>query len=190
MIYDTAMFEKKLEKSIKVIQLDRRPDIPETSHRKRSRNDAPKRFSKHRNPRKDYKNDQPKDGIENIEINPSLKNETVKKNVKKIEPHTNPTNDSGKSSLKNKVSKGPSKIDLNEKKLDEDFDNFIKQLDEIDTKPPSKNFKKKSKKKIRLSKSTRDRKKLPSSDSVTPKKRRASKRKPMPSQPTKKPRRQ
>ena len=181
---------KKLEKSIKVIQLDKRPDIPETSHAKRSRNDTPKRFSKNRNSRKDYKNDQPKGGIKNVEINPSLKHETLKKNVKKIKPHDNSKNDSSKTDLKNKVSKGPSKIDLNEKKLDEDFDNFIKQLDEIDTKPPSKNFKKKSKKKIRLSKSTGDRKKLPSSDSVSPNKRRASKRKPMPSQPTKKPRRQ
>ena len=181
---------KKLEKSIKVIQLDKRPDIPETSHAKRSRNDAPKRFSKHRNPRKDYKNDQPKGGVENVEINPSLKHETLKKNVKKIKPHDNSKNDSGKTDLKNKASKASLKIDLNEKKLDEDFDNFIKQLDEIDTKPPSKIFKKKSKKKIRLFKSTGNRKKLPSSDSVTPKKRRASKRKPMPSQPTRKPRKQ
>ncbi len=161
---------KKLEKSIKVIQLDKRPDIPETSHAKRSRNDAPKRFSKHRNPHKDYKNDQPKDGVENVEINPSLKHETLKKNVKKIKPHDNSKNDSGKTDLKNKASKASLKIDLNEKKLDEDFDNFIKQLDEIDTKPPSKIFKKKSKKKIRLFKSTGNRKKLPSSDSVTPKK--------------------
>ena len=177
---------KKLEKSIKVIQLDKRPDIPETSHAKRSRNDAPKRFSKHRNPRKDYKNDQPKGGVKNVDINPSLKHETLKKNLKKIKPHANSKNEADKPNLKNKASKGPSKIDLNEKKLDEDFDNFIKQLDEIDTKPPSKNFKKKSKKKIRLSKSTGDRKKLPSSDSVSPKKRRASRRKPMPSQPIKK----
>ena len=178
---------KKLENSIKVIQLDKRPDIPETSRGKRSRNEAPKRFSKHRNARKDYKNDHPKDGIKNIEITPSLKHGTVKNNVKKIEPDTNSKVDSGKPDFKNKAPKRPSKIDLNEKKLDEDFDNFIKQLDAIDTKPPSKNFKKKSKKKIRLSKSAGDRKKLPSPDSVSPKKRRASRRKPMPSQPIKKP---
>ena len=173
-----------------MIQLDKRPDIPETSHAKRSRNDTPKRFSKHRNPRKDYKNDQPKGGVKNVDINPSLIHETQKKNVKKIKPHDNSKNDSGNTDLKNKASKASLKIDLNEKKLDEDFDNFIKQLEEIDTKPPSKIFKKKSKKKIRLFKSTGNRKKLPSSDSITPKKRRASKRKPMPSQPTRKPRKQ
>ena len=116
-----------------------------------------------------------------------MKQETVKNNVKKIEPDTNSKVDSGKPDFKTKVPKRPSKIDLNEKKLDEDFDNFIKQLDEIDTKPPSKNFKKKSKKKIRLSKGAGGGKKLPSSDSVSPKKRRASRRKPMPSQPIKKP---
>ena len=82
-----------------------------------------------------------------------------------------------------------SKIGLDDKKLDEDFDKFIKQLDEIDTRPPSKGFKKKNKK-IKSSKRTEDHKKSPTPTSVGLKKRRATKRKPMPSQPTRKSRRQ
>ena len=81
------------------------------------------------------------------------------------------------------------KVDLDEKKLDEDFDKFIKQLDEIDTRPPSKGFKKKNKK-IKSSKRTENHKKSPYFTSVGIKKRRATKRKPMPSQPKRKSQRQ
>ena len=97
--------------------------------------------------------------------------------------------DRSKVNLNTNAPKNTSKIDLNDKKLDEDFDKFIKQLDEIDTRPPSKGFKKKNKK-IKSSKRTEDQKTAPPTTSVGIKKRRATKRKPMPSQPTRKSQRQ
>ena len=55
----------------------------------------------------------------------------------------------GKSKAKTKASRDISKSELDTKKLDDDFDQFIKQLEEIDTRLPTKGFGKKNKKKKR-----------------------------------------
>lgn len=55
----------------------------------------------------------------------------------------------GKSKAKTKALRDISKSELDTKKLDDDFDQFIKQLEEIDTRLPTKGFGKKNKKKKR-----------------------------------------
>tara|TARA_B100001093_G_scaffold299700_1_gene285778 strand:- start:172 stop:1221 length:1050 start_codon:yes stop_codon:yes gene_type:complete len=180
---------KKLEKTIKVVQLEKRPEISDASRVRRSRDEKPKRFSTKSNPRSDYKNNKIKDDVGNARITPFLKHEKPKKDIERVEPKGNLKGDRPKVNLNTNAPKNTSKIDLNDKKLDEDFDKFIRQLDEIDTRPPSKGFKKKNKR-IKSSKRTEDQKTAPPPTSVGIKKRRATKRKPMPSQPTRKSRRQ
>jgi hypothetical protein len=180
---------KKLEKTIKVVRLDKRPEISDASRVRRSRDEKTKPSPTKRNPRSDYKNDKIKADLGKAKITPVLKHEKPKKDIKRVEPKGSLKGDRSKVNLNTNDTTKTSKIGLDDKKLDEDFDKFIKQLDEIDTRPPSKGFKKKNKK-IKSSKRTEDHKKSPPPTSVGLKKRRATKRKPMPSQPTRKSRRQ
>lgn len=180
---------KKLEKTIKVVQLDKRPEISDASRVRRSREEKTKQSATKRNPRSDYTNDKIKAGLGKAKITPVLKHEKPKKDIKRVEPKRSLKGDRSKVNLNTNDTTKTSKIGLDDKKLDEDFDKFIKQLDEIDTRPPSKGFKKKNKK-IKSSKRTEDHKKSPPPTSVGLKKRRATKRKPMPSQPTRKSRTQ
>ena len=76
---------------------------------------------------------------------------------------------------------------MEQNKVDEDFDKFIKQLDEMDTKPAARKTQKRAKAKIKPPKQMgqQNSNSNPSNDQ-TMTKRRSTKRKPMPSQPTKK----
>ena len=122
-------------------------------------------------------------------MNIDKKREKTKKDLKRLETKGNFKGEKAKVNLETSAPKNTLKVDLDDKKLEEDFDKFIKQLDEIDTRPPSKGFKKKNKK-IKSSKRTENHKKSPYFTSVGIKKRRATKRKPMPSQPKRKSQRQ
>ena len=68
-----------------------------------------------------------------------------------------------KSNHKTKASKNISKSELDTKKIDDDFDKFIKQLEEIDTRLPTKDFRKKNKAKKSIRR-TQDQKKFLSSN--------------------------
>ena len=81
-----------------------------------------------------------------------------------------------KSNLKTKASKDISKSELDTKKLDDDFDKFIKQLEEIDTRLPTKDFRKKNKAK-KSTKRKQDHKKSLSSNTSEKKTRWGTKRK-------------
>ena len=70
-----------------------------------------------------------------------------------------------KSKAKTTASKDISKSELDTKKLDDDFDQFIKQLEEIDTRLPTKGFGKKNKKK-KGTRRTQDHKKFLSSNTL------------------------
>ncbi|MEC8751765.1 MAG: hypothetical protein VXX56_06365, partial [Pseudomonadota bacterium] len=73
--------------------------------------------------------------------------------------------------------KNISKSELDTKKLDDDFDKFIKQLEEIDTRLPTKDFRKKNKAKKSIRR-TQDQKKFLSSNTSEKKTRWGTKRKP------------
>ncbi len=57
-------------------------------------------------------------------------------------------NDKPRDSFKNDKPRNSSKISMEQNKVDEDFDKFIKQLDEMDTKPSARKTQKGAKTKI------------------------------------------
>ena len=71
-----------------------------------------------------------------------LEAEEPNKGLEDIKPKGNLRAKKAKSNLKTKASKDISKSELDTKKLDDDFDNSIKQLEEIDTRLQKENKKK------------------------------------------------
>ena len=129
---------KKLEKTIQVTQLDERPNLSDAPRRQQAKGNNVRQASRGGRPRDGYKSDKPRDGYKSDKPRDGYKSDKPRDGYKSDKPKDNYKTKSGKH------------------ETDEAFDNFIKQLDEIDTKP------------------------LPVKD-----KRRTSKRKPMPAQPTK-----
>ncbi|MBT5911310.1 MAG: hypothetical protein HOH59_00785, partial [Rhodospirillaceae bacterium] len=87
--------------------------------------------------------------------------------------------------FKNDKPRDSSKINMEQNKIDEDFDKFIKQLDEMDTKPSAQKKQRGAKTKVKPPKQMGKQNSNPSNAPAMAR-RRSTKRKPMPSQPTKK----
>ena len=160
---------KKLEKTIQVIQLDARPHLSDSPQRRPSRGSGSDRSSRDDRSRGSSRNDKPRDRFKNDKPRDSFKN------------------DKPRDSFKNDKPRDSSKISMEQNKVEEDFDKFIKQLDEMDTKPSARKTQKGAKTKIKPPKQMgqQNSNSNPSNDQ-TMTKRRSTKRKPMPSQPTKK----
>lgn len=97
----------------------------------------------------DYKNDTTERGLKEAKKKSVQEAEKPNKGLKDIKPKGNLRVKKGKSKAKTKALRDISKSELDTKKLDDDFDQFIKQLEEIDTRLPTKGFGKKNKKKKR-----------------------------------------
>ena len=172
---------KKLEKTIEVVQLDERPEISDAPRVKRPKHAKRKRSLTQSNTRSDYKNDTTERGLEEARQKSVLEAEEPNKGFGDINPKGNLRAKKAKSNLKTKASKDISKSELDTKKLDDDFDKFIKQLEEIDTRLPTKDFRKKNKAK-KSTKRTQDHKKFLSSNTSEKKTRWGTKRKLMKAQ--------
>ena len=94
---------------------------------------------------------------------PDYKKNTTERGLEDIKPNGNLRAKKAKTNLKTKASNDISKSEPDTKKLDDDFDKFIKQLEEIDTRLPAKGFRKKNKKK-KGTRRTQDHKKFLSSN--------------------------
>ena len=140
---------KKLEKTIEVVQLDERPEIPGSPTVKRPKLEKRKRSFMQRKTLSDYKNDTTERGLKESKKKSVQEAEKPNKGLKDIKPKGNLRVKKGKSKAKTRASRDISKSELDTKKLDDDFDQFIKQLEEIDTRLPTKGFGKKNKKKKR-----------------------------------------
>lgn len=154
---------KKLEKTIEVVQLDERPEISNAPRVKRPKHVKRKRSLLKSNTRSDYKNDMTERGLEEAKQKSVLEAEEPNKGFGDIKPKGNLRAKKAKSNLKTKAAKDISKSELDTKKLDDDFDKFIKQLEEIDTRLPTKDFRKKNKVK-KSTRRTQDHKKFLSSN--------------------------
>ena len=172
---------KKLEKTIEVVQLDERPEISDAPRVKRPKHAKRKRSLMQSNTRSDYKNDTIERGLEEAKQKSALEAEKPNKGLEDIKPKGKLRAKKAKGNLKTKASNDISKSERDTKKLDDDFDKFIKQLEEIDTRLPTKDFRKKNKEKKSIRR-TRDHKKSLSSNTSEKKTRWATKRKPMKSQ--------
>ena len=133
------------------------------------------------NTRSDYKNDTTDHGLEEAKRKSVLEAEEPNKGFRDINPKGNLRAKKAESNPKTKASKDISKSDLDTKKLDYDFDKFIKQLEEIDTRLPTKDFRKKNRAK-KSTRRTQDHKKFLSSNTSEKKMRWGAKRKPMKAQ--------
>ena len=102
-------------------------------------------------------------GLEEAKQKSVLEAEEPNKGFGDIKPKGNLRAKKAKSNLKTKAAKDISKSELDTKKLDDDFDKFIKQLEEIDTRLPTKDFRKKNKVK-KSTRRTQDHKKFLSSN--------------------------
>ncbi len=154
---------KKLEKTIEVVQLDERPEISDAPRVKRPKHAKRKRSLMQSNTRSDYKNDTTDHGLEEAKRKSVLEAEEPNKGFRDINPKGNLRAKKAESNPKTKASKDISKSDLDTKKLDYDFDKFIKQLEEIDTRLPTKDFRKKNRAK-KSTRRTQDHKKFLSSN--------------------------
>jgi len=172
---------KKLEKTIEVVQLDERPEISDAPRVKRPKHAKRKRSLMQSNTRSDYKNDTTDHGLEEAKRKSVLEAEEPNKGFRDINPKGNLRAKKAESNPKTKASKDISKSDLDTKKLDYDFDKFIKQLEEIDTRLPTKDFRKKNRAK-KSTRRTQDHKKFLSSNTSEKKMRWGAKRKPMKAQ--------
>lgn len=172
---------KKLEKTIEVVQLDKCPEISDAPRVKRPKHAKRKHSLLKSNTRSDYKNDMTERGLEEAKQKSVLEAEEPNKGFGDINPKGNLRAKKAKSNLKTKASKDISKSELDTKKLDDDFDKFIKQLEEIDTRLPTKDFRKKNKAK-KSTRRTQDHKKFLSSNTSEKKTRWGTKRKPMKAQ--------
>ena len=172
---------KKLEKTIEVVQLDERPEISDAPRVKRPKHVKRKRSLLKSNTRSDYKNDMTERGLEEAKQKSVLEAEEPNKGFGDINPKGNLRAKKANSNLKTKASKDISKSELDTKKLDDDFDKFIKQLEEIDTRLPTKDFRKKNKAK-KSTRRTQDHKKFLSSNTSEKKTLWGTKRKPMKAQ--------
>ena len=172
---------KKLEKTIEVVQLDERPEISDAPRVKRPKHAKRKRSLMQSNTRSDYKNDTTERGFEEAKQKSVLEAEEPNKGFGDINPKGNLRAKKAESNPKTKASKDISKSDLDTKKLDYDFDKFIKQLEEIDTRLPTKDFRKKNRAK-KSTRRTQDHKKFLSSNTSEKKMRWGAKRKPMKAQ--------
>ena len=103
------------------------------------------------NTRSDYKNDTIERGLEEAKQKSALEAEKPNKGLEDIKPKGKLRAKKAKGNLKTKASNDILKSERDTKKLDDDFDKFIKQLEEIDTRLPTKDFRKKNK----VKKSTR-----------------------------------
>ncbi|MEE3008217.1 MAG: DEAD/DEAH box helicase [Pseudomonadota bacterium] len=172
---------KKLGKTIEVAQLDKRPEISDAPRVKRPKHAKRKHSLLKSNTRSDYKNDMTERGLEEAKQKSVLEAEEPNKGFGDIKPKGNLRAKKAKSNLKTKALKDISKSELDTKKLDDDFDKFIKQLEEIDTRLPTKDFRKKNKAK-KSARRTQDHKKFLSSNTSEKKTRWGTKRKPMKAQ--------
>ena len=172
---------KKLEKTIEVVQLDERPEISDAPRVKRPKHARRKRSLMQSNTRSDYKNDTTDHGLEEAKRKSVLEAEEPNKGFRDINPKGNLRAKKAESNPKTKASKDISKSDLDTKKLDYDFDKFIKQLEEIDTRLPTKDFRKKNRAK-KSTRRTQDHKKFLSSNTSEKKMRWGAKKKPMKAQ--------